>query len=161
MLLCFRHPSSRPSESLAGRGPFLLARTWKQYLAQHCANINIYLFVIIIKWCCSSLATTLIVVLIFRSLRHRAVRWRDHLAAGLAFRACIMMVCRLPSYDVCADLRRTPLILNRSIGEGLPTYKRKTITTVIQHGPGGLDLVLGYVGLVSYLGNLGMDLCSR
>ena len=111
------------------------------YLAQHCANINIYLFVIIIKWCCSSLATTLIVVLIFRSLRHRAVRWRDHLAAGLAFRACIMMVCRLPSYDVCADLRRIPLILNRSIGEGLPTYKRKTITTVIQHGPGGLDLV--------------------
>ena len=69
------------------------------------------------------------------------------------------MVCRLPSYDVCADLRRTPLILNRSIGEGLPTYKRKTITTVIQHGLGGLDLVLGYVGLVSYLGNLGMDLC--
>ena len=42
----------------------------------------------------------------------------------------------------------------------MSVQKRKTITTVIQHGPGGLDLVLGYVGLVSYLGNLGMDLWS-
>ena len=41
---------------------------------------------------------------------------------------------------------------------GLPAYKRKRLTTVIQHGLRGLDLALGYVGLVSYLGNLGMDL---
>ena len=135
------HRPVRPNRSPAVVRSSSLARGNNISLSTMLANINIYLFVIIIKWCCSSLATTLIVVLIFRSLRHRAVRWRDHLAAGLAFRACIMMVCRLPSYDVCAEKKN---------------YHNCHPAWTWGFGP---CIVLGYVGLVSYLGNLGMDLC--